>query len=312
MRTAARRAGIVIGLVTAAISAGAACDLIVGIQPLVTGDTSGTGGQGGTGAGGGGSTMSAGGGGSTGAGIVPCEVAFISGTYAADAFQQPSLPKSLGGPAADPWHWYQEYSGPGYLHIIGTEYADPFYFAPDKTYDIAFGLLRLNSDATTHAGELGCITPGSSFSTLPSGLKVASLAVHAVGGCAGGQPVDGVLDLCMGCMPQWTGTLDGVAMPSSETSMGSSLGDPTGDEINIFTTELWMHLSTTDTLQLDATGPIADGIVYTDPSGPFLGAVFCVGSGSTYHWPTGVHLENLTKLGHCPTTTGADTISLCF
>jgi hypothetical protein len=340
MRPTVRRARFVLGLVTAAIAAGAGCNHIVGIQPLVTGDTSGTGGQGGAGAagststhgtGGSGTSVSTGSGGasvstagsggasvstsstsaSSGTGIVSCNDALMSGTFAGDPFQQKSSANTVGGIPGDPWQWIQSYAGPGFMHLIGSENADPSAFTPDQPYAIVFGMLRLNADATAHAGEWACITPGSTVTNQTSGPKVLSLAVHALGACPG-QPVNGTLDFCPGCMPQWTGTLDGVAPPPTGSVMGADGTDPAGDGIDTQAPGFWTRHSLTTTIQANPSGAIAEGIIYTDPSGPFAGAVFCVGSGSTYNWPTSLHLQNLTKLGQCPTAKGADTISACF
>ena len=63
-------------------------------------------------------------------------------------------------------------------------------------------------------------------------------------------------------------------------------------------------------------GDVAWGIVAMPMNGPFAGAVYCAGEGSTWVIPDGEDttvstLVNLSKLPSCPTESSADTLSGC-
>jgi hypothetical protein len=171
-----------------------------------------------------------------------------------------------------------------------------------------------------------CAGPGSFMSIDQEGgpgswsARLASLS--QLGGCPGGTPVEGEVNITLGngqSPSGMTSTLQGAnfAMPMGESFITAHLGHP-GVVAAAFT-ESPMG-SAIFAFEQAASAPIDEGAYLIIPDGaPDAGAVYCVGPGSTVTTSGSpidflietVSFKGLSRLGSCPATAVAGSLSLC-
>lgn len=157
-------------------------------------------------------------------------------------------------------------------------------------------------------GNLLCVGTGSSLFREGSEWTV-DLRGSILGNCKDATPLtEGTLSFCVNssgaCIGNaLSGTLDGH--PLSETT--GSISDNTEYAFVAFPDgyAFWFNESF-------AAGTIYQGLVFTPPSSPQGGAVYCVTSGTIDQAQTGHFvIDGLSKLGACPAQTGSDRITGC-
>lgn len=149
-------------------------------------------------------------------------------------------------------------------------------------------------------------------------------AIGALGTCPG-EPVTGELHVCMGFEGDCgeflegsvTGTLDGQAFDDTLNGflgIGGYYEAPMASGFLLWTEDR--------NVSSDAsTGPLQSGLIFTDPAGPYGGAIYCAGEASTWEElpsdsfsnNTLITLSGLSRLGSCQAASpGTDQLTGCL
>lgn len=206
-----------------------------------------------------------------------------------------------GAAAESDWYRFAMFGGHGNML---TQLGGPREVLVENA-PIAIGdsVWALQASATT-LGELLCTTEGSGSTVLrhDADLSFDLAQVSSLGTCPGADAVEGELTMCLGfdCNRDLV-----VAGTVDEQTWPAMLGGYTvGSVVSV-------SFSDGSLLRFANQGTsLSWGLLFTAPSGPFAGAVFCIGSASlaadTVHWTLG----GFSKLGTCPGG-GTGTITGC-
>jgi hypothetical protein len=214
------------------------------------------------------------------------------------------------------WFFYDDglvlLSGSGML-APGNKFVDGMAYATR-------GIVQLPA-GTPSAGSVFCSGAGT-LKQMGRSTTVSLPGQVLLGSCPG-TPMTGTISICheLGgaakiCKQELSGTVDGVAVATTGTYDHIEIQHRT---MTIYAPDYLIRLDKEGMNGAVPTeGKIVRGLIVTSPTGPFAGAVLCVGGG-TYKSagvtaePDRFELQSLSRLGACPAApAGADTIDTCF
>ncbi len=276
--------------------------------------SAGSGGAAGS-AGSGGAAGNAGAAGSAGQGPACASVGSgIAATLAGTTLLESWPIASIGAPSKTPFHVAYEYAARGYAELHSTIDGDPL--SPTlSSYPIDWGFL-LAPTTSALGGRVACLN-GGSYDLVSSGRAFTTQHAKLLAACSGaatGQDIS----FCQGtCANHIAGTLDGKT-PSSVGMGAYTVAMPVPDAaIQFSTSELVLRVFTDQAIAAGTTGNVALGVIFTQPTSQFGGAIYCAGPGSTYQYQVGtslisVSLKNVEAIGTCTSGDGSDAVTLCL